>query len=134
MITDKANQNALRLLIVDNNERFLGIMCDYLAGQYTFDTIQTARNGAEALEIATHLHPHIILMDYAMPGMNGLQAIQQLRKKFPDIAIIMLTMHDAEVYRDATIAAGADEFILKKAIVPELLLAIERFSQGKIAL
>jgi len=91
--------------------------------------IGTASRGDEALEQAESLHPQIILIDLAMPGMPGLEAIPHLRRIMPDVGIIALTMMDTGGFRQAALNAGADEFIPKANMRTELLPAIKRLAR-----
>jgi len=93
-----------------------------------------ASNGREALELARLHHPDVILMDITMPGLNGLEAAARMAKEFPDVRIIILSMHDNEEYYWRALKAGAAGYLLKKAATAELAAALERVVHGEIYL
>ena len=118
----------IRVLLVDDSAVFLGRVTCFLQEdcQGEVVVVGTARSGEEALTQAQQLRPQVILIDLRMPGMGGLKAIPRLRVMLPEVGIIAMTLHDIDVYRQAALAAGADEFLVKKALVSELMPAIRR--------
>ena len=116
------------LLLVDDNPTFLRILKSYLDENYLEEVlvVGTASDGNEALAKATELRPDVILLDLAMPGLTGLNAIPHLRRLMPEVGIIVLTVLSANGYREAAIAAGADEFVPKANLNTDLLPAIRR--------
>ncbi len=90
-------------------------------------TVQgTASGGDEALALAQDLRPDVILLDLKMPARPGLEVIPRLRAILPTAGIIVMTLHNQAPYRQAALAAGADEFVDKAALSTELLPAIRR--------
>jgi two-component system, NarL family, response regulator NreC len=89
-----------------------------------------AEDGREAIAKAEELHPDVVVMDIAMPGLNGLEATRQIKKRFPDIKIIILTMHTNEEYVLQTLKAGASGYLVKKAAPDELISAINAVHKG----
>jgi DNA-binding NarL/FixJ family response regulator len=75
-----------------------------------------AADGEEALSLAESLCPDVLVMDLAMPRMNGLEATRRLRIRGAEPAVIILTVHDEEVYRKTAIAAGAAAYLEKKIV------------------
>ena len=116
----------IRVMLVDDNPTFLRILSDFLREEEEVLVVGTAGSGEEALAKAQGLQPQVILLDLAMPGMGGLDAIPLLRKTVPETRIIALTMLDTNGYRDAALAAGADEFVAKGNLSADLLPAIRR--------
>lgn len=116
------------LLLVDDNPTFLRILKSYLDENYLEEVlvVGTASDGNEALAKATELRPDVILLDLAMPGLTGLNAIPHLRRLMPEVGIIVLTVLSTNGYREAAIAAGADEFVPKANLNTDLLPAIRR--------
>lgn len=80
---------------------------------------------------ARQLHPELVLMDIAMPGMNGIEATRRIKKEFPDINVLVLTMHDDEEFFFPVLRAGASGYILKEAEPQELLYAIRMVRKGQ---
>ena len=89
-----------------------------------------AGDGREAMKKAEALQPDVVLMDIAMPGMNGLEATRQLKKRFPEMKIIILTMHANEEYVLETLRAGASGYLVKKAAPADLIEAIQAVYKG----
>jgi len=90
-----------------------------------------AGTGAEALQIIRETKPDLVLMDLSMPRMNGVGAIQEIKKQSPSTKILVLTVHKTEEYILTTLKAGADGYILKDATHSELMLAIENIFSGR---
>jgi DNA-binding NarL/FixJ family response regulator len=84
-----------------------------------------AENGQQAVERVRELRPDIIILDWAMPVMDGLQAAQIIRSFAPEIKIIMFSLHDGDSARDEAFRAGADVFLHKIATGEEILKTIE---------
>jgi two-component system response regulator NreC len=76
----------------------------------------------------------VVLMDIAMPGMNGIEATRRLKKELPEVRVLVLTMHDDEEFFFPVLRAGASGYILKEAEPQELLYAIRQVSQGQVFL
>jgi DNA-binding NarL/FixJ family response regulator len=93
-----------------------------------------ASDGAEAIRLAAQLHPRLIVMDCALPGMSGLDATRRILQKFPEIAILMLSMHSEDTWVHQALDAGARGYILKSAMDMELVTAIRRVVEGEIVL
>ncbi len=123
----------ISVLLVDDNPTFLRIAAQFLEANDDISVIGTADGGERALERAQALHPHIILIDLAMPGMTGLQAIPRLRNLLPDVRIIALTVMDTQSFRQAALTAGADIFIPKAMMRSELLPAVRKLAQAQLA-
>jgi len=93
-----------------------------------------ASSGEEAVKLAGELRPKVILMDCALPGMNGLQAIRKILEESPGILILMLSMHTEETWVNQALEAGACGYILKNAMDLELGTAIRRVVAGEIVI
>ncbi len=95
------------------------------------EVIGEAGNGHDAIRMAVELQPDLILMDLSMPGTNGTEAIPAIKRRLPDIKIIVLTVHKTEEYVRATLNAGADGYVLKDESQTELIAAIQHVFAGK---
>lgn len=95
------------------------------------EVVGEASDGREALKLAEELNPDVVVMDVAMPNLNGIQAAAQLVKKNPKIGIIMLSMYSDEAYLVRALSAGAKGYLLKDSAETDLLRAVESVSQGK---
>lgn len=105
-----------------------------LTSSSNFEVCGEAKDGLEAIRLTDNLNPDLILMDLSMPRMNGMAAIEAIKKSSPDTKILVLTVHKTEEYILATLKAGADGYVLKDATHRELLLAIESVLSGKVYL
>ena len=90
-----------------------------------------ATNGQEAIKLAQELHPHVIVMDMAMPGLDGVQATREILKHAPEIAVLILSMYSEENYVRNALDAGARGYLLKEALDVDLAGAIKELAAGK---
>jgi DNA-binding NarL/FixJ family response regulator len=93
-----------------------------------------AGDGREVLNLVKAQRPDVVLMDIAMPGLNGLEAAERMARDFPNVRIIILSMHNNEEYVLRAIKAGAAGYLLKKAATAELETALRRVVDGEIYL
>jgi DNA-binding NarL/FixJ family response regulator len=93
-----------------------------------------AGDGEEAIRLATKLQPKVIVMDCALPGMNGLVATRRILDAFPQMAVLMLSMHSEETWISQAIEAGARGYLLKNAVDLELPAAIRRVAAGEMVI
>jgi len=102
-----------------------------LSSSIELEVIGEAEDGREAVKLAAALEPDLMLMDLSMPRMNGIEAIKEIKKRNPEIKILVLTVYKTEEYVLASLQAGADGYILKEANHSEFLLAIKNVLMGK---
>jgi len=93
-----------------------------------------AGDGREVLNLVKAHPPDVVLMDIAMPGLNGLEAAERMARDYPAVRIIMLSMHNNEEYVLRALKAGASGYLLKKAATAELETALQRVVHGEIYL
>jgi two-component system response regulator NreC len=121
----------IRILVVDDHAIVRSGLITLLNDHKTREVIGEAAEGNEAIAKALELKPDVVLMDLSMPhGKDGMTATAELKKLMPDIAILVLTMHDDDEYLFRAIHAGASGYILKNAPHEELLSAIHSISLG----
>jgi DNA-binding NarL/FixJ family response regulator len=99
--------------------------------QPDFKVVGEAEDGAKALALVRELQPEIILMDIAMPGVDGLSATRQIKEIAPTAKIILLTQHENKEYIQPALKIGAAGYVLKRAAADELVMAIRSVHQGK---
>ena len=121
---------AVRVLLVDDNPTFLRIATRYLEEHEEIAVVASLSGGAEALASVEELRPDVALIDLAMPDLSGLEVIPRLRAARPELGIIALTFLDTDGYRQAALAAGADEFVPKATLITELIPAIRRAAEA----
>lgn len=95
------------------------------------EVVGEAQNGRQAVMLAKKLHPHVVLMDIAMPQLNGLEAARQLLKILPATRVIMLSAHGDDAYVKNATDSGAAGFLLKQTSAHEVCRAIREVHQGK---
>ena len=122
----------ISLLLVDDSATFLRLVSRFLSEQYPNEVVIAglAEGGEAGLAQAHALRPDIVLIDLVMPGLPGLKAIPLLRGALPNLGIIALTLMEPNGYRQAALAAGADEFVSKATLATDLLPAIRRVMQA----
>jgi DNA-binding NarL/FixJ family response regulator len=96
-----------------------------------FEVIGEVDNGKDAIYQAGLLQPDLVLSDLSMPKTNGTEAIQRINSRFPDIKILVLTVHKTEEYVHAALKAGANGYVLKDDTSEELVNAINNIVDGK---
>ena len=102
-----------------------------LAASFEFEIVGEAEDGRAAIKCVESLKPDLVLMDLSMPRMSGLDAIREIKRSFPHIKIVALTVHKSEEYVLATLQAGADGYVLKESTHTELLVALNSVIRGK---
>ncbi len=124
----------VRLLIVDDHSMVREGVKMYLGFDDSLEVVGEAANGEEALEQAAKLQPDVVLMDLIMPVMDGVTAIGELKKRYPDIEIIALTsvLEDEKVV--GAVQAGATGYLLKDSKPQELIDAIHAAGRGEVRL
>jgi len=106
----------LRALIVDDYRFFRETFKMRLLAYFPSMIIHEAINGKETIEKINRMPPHLIFMDICLPGLNGLQLTQKIKKDFPNIKIAMLTSFDFPEYQQAAKNEGADRFFVKDSL------------------
>lgn len=93
-----------------------------------------ASEGPAAVKLALELRPKVVVMDCALPGCSGIQALRQIREKMPDATVLMLSMHSEDTLIRQALEAGARGYILKNAMELDLVSAIKRVAKGDLVL
>ncbi len=122
--------NTLKIAIVDDHEMFRSGIKLILAQNQQWQVVIEAVNGEDFLLQLNHTIPDIVLLDMSMPILDGYQTTKQALTKYPDLKIIILTMHSEEQYYFQMIEAGVKAFILKKSGTEELFRAIDEVAKG----
>jgi DNA-binding NarL/FixJ family response regulator len=104
---------AFRILLVDDNPTFLDAAVHALTVDPRIEVVGSALSGQEGLELVMQKRPDLVLMDVAMPGMNGIEATRLIKARPNAPRVVILTSHDLYHYRTAAKAVGADNFISK---------------------
>ncbi|MBN9392290.1 MAG: response regulator transcription factor [Chloroflexi bacterium] len=120
------------MLIADDHAVLRTGLKMLLDAQPDITVIGEAGNGHEVVQLAAELKPDLILLDLAMPGLGGLEALPYLRKIVPPARIVVLTMHDDQSYLRQALREGVSGYMLKKAADSELIAAIHVVMRGEI--
>jgi len=99
---------------------------EYVQSAYPDAAIMEAADGASALQLCRSSSPRLVLMDVALPDANGIALTAQIRERLPDTEVIIVSLHNGEVYVERARAAGAFAYIPKDKVYRDLLPAIER--------
>ncbi len=121
---------SIRILLADDHNLMRAGIRSLLEKIVGVEVVGEASDGREAFESVKVHAPNIVLMDIAMAGLNGLEATARIIKEFPQVRVIILSMHANEEYVVQTLRAGAAGYLLKDAATAELELAIQAVARG----
>ena len=121
----------IRVLIADDHDLFVEGLSELLSQRPDLELVGKARDGLQAIEQTEKLTPDIILMDIAMPEVGGIKALHEIRKKFPEQKILMLSMHNNKELITESLKAGANGYVLKECTSDELYEAIKSVIHGQ---
>ncbi len=114
----------ISILVVDDSESFRELIAEFLKQQNEIGEIFVASSGKKAVELLDNITPNVVLMDIVMPEMNGFEASQLIRKKFPTLPIIVLSGNEVTDSREAILKMGLNGFVQKVNVISELMPAI----------
>lgn len=121
----------IRLLLADDHA-ILSAGLRALLGYYDdIEIVGEARDGTEAVELVGERRPDIVLMDIAMPGLNGIEATRLIRQQYPHTRVLVLSQHGERQYVLAVLQAGASGYILKRALGSDLVGALRAVARGE---
>ncbi len=120
----------IKVLLVDDHAILRDGIRALLGVHDDIEIVGEAFEGKEAVEKAQELAPDVVVMDIAMPGMDGLEATRRIRKKSPEVKVLVLSQHDNREYILAAIKAGVTGYVPKKALGSDLVSAIRAVCQG----
>lgn len=129
--TEQQEPKTTTVLLVDDHAVVRDGIRARLEQDPNFQVVGEAVNGREALIKAGELLPDVVLMDISMPVMNGMDAARQLRTDYPDMKVIILTMHEHKEYIQGVIRCGAHGYIVKDVSSSEMINAIKTVCQGE---
>jgi len=123
--------NKCRLVLAEDHTILREGLRALLAQNPAFEIVAEVDNGRDAVRAVGALQPDLVLMDLSMPGMDGLTAIREVKRRYPDVRVLVLTVHKTEEYIRSALEAGASGYVLKDASRQELLMAIQTLQVGK---
>jgi two-component system, NarL family, response regulator NreC len=123
--------STIRLLLADDHAVIRAGLRLVLERQRDFQVLGEAADGREAVAKAAELHPDVVVLDLAMPNLNGMEATRQICSAMPGVQIVVLSMHSDEEYVLRALKAGARAYVLKEAGEADLIAAIRAVHAGK---
>jgi DNA-binding NarL/FixJ family response regulator len=109
------------ILIVDDHEAVRSALRNWLKEKFPSFRIMEMTSGEEAIAKIKEVSPHLIIMDFKLPGMDGINATRQIKRVVPSTHIVMFTIREGEIYIEEAMAAGASAFVTKRAMGTELI-------------
>jgi DNA-binding NarL/FixJ family response regulator len=126
----KADVSHIRTVVVDNSPVFLRTLRTFLAQYKGIEVVATAENAFEALRAVDRFRPDLVLLDFHLPQVNGLEAMAQIRCRFPATRVVILTGYDEPELRKASLEEGAFAFLPKVGISRELPFLVARIASA----
>lgn len=120
-----------RIVIAEDHTLVRAGLRALLLQEDDLEVVGEAGNGRDAVRSVSSLSPDLVLMDLTMPGSNGIEAIAEIKRRFPAVRVLVLTLHKSDEYIHESLDAGADGYILKDATQDELRAAIRSVLSGK---
>ena len=114
----------VRVVVADDSELTLKTVADYLRTHLELLVVGLAKDGREAIEQVELLQPDLVLMDVQMPGLNGLHAAAELRKRYPQLPVVLMSVSEGEMWGRLCLDCGASAFVPKRELplrLPKLL-------------
>lgn len=122
---ERTDASSLRILLVDDSPTFLDAATHALAADPRIEIVGTALSGHEGVELVAQRQPDLVLIDVAMPGMNGFEATRLIKSQPNAPQVVILTSYDISPYRTAARTAGADSFVSKADFGTQLLSLLD---------
>jgi DNA-binding NarL/FixJ family response regulator len=118
-----------RVLVVDDAANLRELLTILLEAEDDFEVVGTAADGQQAIDCAAELAPDVVLLDLAMPVMDGLQALPALRRALPDARIVIFSGFEQSALARQALSSGADDYVEKGASVTELVARLRRLRE-----
>ncbi len=124
-------QSQYTILLADDHALIRHGIRNLISNNPALKVVGEVGDGEELLEFLKKIQPELLILDISMPKLTGIEAVSRVKKLYPDIKILMLTMHKNKQYFYHAMSAGADGYLMKEDSDEELLLAIKRIQDGK---
>ena len=125
------DQAPIRILLADDHNILRDGMRLLLERQPGFSVVGEAADGREVVQLAQEQNPDVVVMDIAMPNMNGIEATRRIVERRTEVGVVILSMHYDESYVLRSLKAGARAYLLKDTVKTELIAAIQAVAQGR---
>ena len=123
--------DTLRIVLADDHTLFRQGLRRVLEEQAGWHVVAEAGDGAEAVRLAVEHEPHVVILDIAMPRLNGVEATRQITRRLPDVRVLIVSMYSDDVYITQALQAGAQGFVLKDSADADLVRAVTSLAAGK---
>jgi len=127
---DVARTSPVRVLLVEDHAVVREALTAMLSFEDDIEIVATTASGTEAVELAAELQPHVVLMDVALQGLNGIEATRRISASMPDVRVIVLSMHDDDETVLRAVSEGAVGFLPKNTSRANLLQAVRTVGAG----
>jgi two-component system, NarL family, response regulator NreC len=125
-----ATDTVKRALIADDHKIMREGLRSLLEKAGRFECVAEADDGNQAVKLARELRPDIVIMDIAMPNLNGIEATRQIKAELPEVEVVILSMHATRNYVSQVLQAGASAYLLKDSAFDDLSTALLAISRG----
>jgi CheY-like chemotaxis protein len=113
------------LLVVEDHLATRRMLVDWLGATFPNYQCLGAGSGEEAIELVRVHWPALVVMDFALPGLNGIEATRRIKQITPRVSVIMLSMYEAEVYQTEAAAAGASAYLFKRTMYTDFIPTVQ---------
>lgn len=134
MNTPGSLDDKITILLADDHPLWRKALRDVLDKQDDFTVIAEASDGNETVKLATQLLPRVVVMDITMPELNGLEATREIKRKCPNTAVLVLTVHAEDTIVEGVLEAGAAGYLVKNVFDDEVIQAIRAIALGEAVL
>jgi DNA-binding NarL/FixJ family response regulator len=115
----------VRIVLAEDNDTVRHLLKSLLEAQLGWNVVAEVRDGRSAIETTRELNPDIVILDFDLPGLNGIDATREIVKELPDMRILVLTVHDSEWLVRLALSAGARCCLLKSEVTRRLMPVVE---------
>lgn len=122
---------SIRILLVDDNNLFRKGLAALISSQPDFSVVGDLSGGKQAVQASLSMQPNVIVMDILQAGVNGLDTVAQIKRRQPQVKVILLTNFRTQDYVRAALRGGADGYVLKDATFDEVLMCMRSVAMGK---
>jgi DNA-binding NarL/FixJ family response regulator len=119
-----------RIVLADDHVLIRQGLRGLIEGEAGLDVIGEAGDGFELLALLKSVTPHLVILDISMPNLRGIEAVRTIKMKYPEVKVLLLTMH--KEYLQQALSAGADGYLLKEDADRDLFSAIENIREGRV--
>jgi len=127
-----AGSGGIRVVLADDHAMVREALAQILEESGSIKVVAQAADGGQVHEVVSKTHPDLLVLDYSMPNFNAPSAIESLLRRYPEMKILLLTVHENIHYAVKVLESGAHGYVIKSAAVGELVDAIKAVAEGEI--